>query len=180
MRRRGGGAIVNVASIAAHTYSPLGGGAYAASKAGLLALTRQTAHEWARYRIRANAVCPGPTRSELTRASTRQDADFPLGAWVQPGDVARAVRFLASPEAAMCTGAVLDVDGGVGVAGAPAHRAGSADQSAGPAAAAPSAGKAGSPCGPGPRTTVVLRPAALASYSAWSAWYSASARDRPG
>lgn len=116
MRRRGGGAIVNVASIAAHAYSPLGGGAYAASKAGLLALTRQTAHEWARYRIRANAVCPGPTRSELTRASTRQDADFPLGAWVQPGDVARAVRFLASPEAAMCTGAVLDVDGGVGVA----------------------------------------------------------------
>lgn len=116
MRRRGGGAIVNVASIAAHAYSPLGGGAYAASKAGLLALTRQTAHEWARYRIRANAVCPGPTRSELTRASTRQDADFPLGAWVQPLDVARAVRFLASPEAAMCTGTVLDVDGGVGVA----------------------------------------------------------------
>ncbi|MGY1411042.1 MULTISPECIES: SDR family NAD(P)-dependent oxidoreductase [unclassified Luteimonas] len=116
MRRRGGGSIVNVASIAAHSISPLGGAAYAASKAGLLSLTRQTAHEWAKYRIRANAVCPGPTRTELTRTSRRQDADFPLGTWVQPGDIASAVRFLASFEAAMCTGAVLDVDGGVGVA----------------------------------------------------------------
>lgn len=116
MRQRGGGSIVNVASIAAHSISPLGGAAYAAAKAGLVSLTRQTAHEWAQYRIRANAVCPGPTRTALTRASQRQDADFPLGSWVQPGDVASAVCFLASPEAAMCTGAVLNVDGGVGVA----------------------------------------------------------------
>jgi NAD(P)-dependent dehydrogenase (short-subunit alcohol dehydrogenase family) len=113
MRRRGGGAIVNVASIAAHAVSPVSGAAYAAAKAGLIALTRQTAYEWAKYRIRANAVCPGPTRTRLTHASTRVDADFPLGAWVQPVDVARAVRFLASPCAAMCTGAVLNVDGGV-------------------------------------------------------------------
>lgn len=116
MRRRGGGSIVNVASIAAHSISPLGGAAYAAAKAGLVSLTRQTAHEWAQYRIRANAVCPGPTRTELTRASQRQDADFPLGSWVQPADIASAVRFLASPEAAMCTGAVLNVDGGVALA----------------------------------------------------------------
>lgn len=113
MWRRGGGAIVNVASIAAHCVSPVGGAAYAAAKAGLLALTRQTAYEWAKYRIRANAVCPGPTRTELTRTSARVDADFPLGAWLQPSDIAAAVRFLVSPSAAMCTGAVLNVDGGV-------------------------------------------------------------------
>jgi NAD(P)-dependent dehydrogenase (short-subunit alcohol dehydrogenase family) len=113
MKRRGGGRIINVASIAAHSISPVGGGAYAASKAGLLALTRQTAHEWARYGIRANAVCPGPTRTDLTHASVRKDSDFPLGAWIAPEDIAAAVCFLASPAAAMCTGAVLDVDGGV-------------------------------------------------------------------
>lgn len=113
MRRRQGGVIVNVASIAAHSISPVGGAAYAAAKAGLLALTRQTAYEWAKYRIRANAVCPGPTRTELTRTSSRVDADFPLGTWIQPGDVAGAVRFLVSPRASMCTGAVLNVDGGV-------------------------------------------------------------------
>ena len=119
MRRRGGGAIVNVASIAAHSISPVGGAAYAVSKAGLLALTRQTAYEWAKYRIRANAVCPGPTRTSLTQSSTRVDADFPLGAWVQPRDVAQAVRFLASPSASMCTGAVLNIDGGVGFGAGP-------------------------------------------------------------
>lgn len=113
MRRCGGGAIVNIASIAAHSVSPVGGAAYAASKAGLLALTRQTAHEWAKYRIRANAVCPGPTRTDLTLTSARTDSEFPLGAWIHPEEIANAVTFLASSRASMCTGAVLDVDGGV-------------------------------------------------------------------
>jgi 3-oxoacyl-[acyl-carrier protein] reductase len=113
MRRRGGGSIVNVSSIAAHDISPVGGAAYAAAKAGMLALTRQTAYEWARERIRANAVCPGPTRTLLTRSSQRSDADFPLGRWIQPEDVAEAVLFLASPRSAMCSGTVVDVDGGV-------------------------------------------------------------------
>ncbi len=113
MRRCGGGAIVNIASIAAYSISPVGGAAYAASKAGLLSLTRQTAHEWAKYRIRANAVCPGPTRTDLTRTSVRTDSEFPLGAWILPEEIANAVTFLASSRAAMCTGAVLNVDGGV-------------------------------------------------------------------
>lgn len=116
MRRCGGGAIVNIASIAAHSISPVGGAAYAASKAGLLALTRQTAYEWAKYRIRANAVCPGPTRTDLTLTSSRTDAEFPLGAWIHPDEVASTVRFLASSRASMCTGAVLNVDGGVSLA----------------------------------------------------------------
>jgi NAD(P)-dependent dehydrogenase (short-subunit alcohol dehydrogenase family) len=117
MRRRGGGSIVNVASIAAHGISPLGGAAYAAAKAGVLALTRQTAYEWARERIRANAVCPGPTRTLLTADSSRADTDFPLGRWLQPQDVANAVMFLASPSASMCSGAVLDVDGAFSLSG---------------------------------------------------------------
>lgn len=116
MRRRGGGSIVNVASIAAHGISPVGGAAYAASKAGVLALTRQTAYEWAKYRIRANAVCPGPTRTPLTERSTRTDADFPLGRWIEAADVAEAVIFLASDRSAMCSGTVLDVDGGIRLA----------------------------------------------------------------
>jgi NAD(P)-dependent dehydrogenase (short-subunit alcohol dehydrogenase family) len=115
MGRCGGGAIVNVASIAAHSVSPVAGAAYAAAKAGLLALTRQTAFEWAKYGIRANAVCPGPTRTEITSASSRTEESFPLGRWVQPEDVAEAVLYLASPRSAMCTGTSVDVDGGVRV-----------------------------------------------------------------
>lgn len=115
MRRCGAGAIVNVASIAAHSVSPVGGAAYAAAKAALLALTRQTAYEWAGHRIRANAVCPGPTRSALTRSSVRSEETFPLGRWVEPEDVAEAALYLASPRSAMCTGTVIDVDGGVRV-----------------------------------------------------------------
>lgn len=113
MRRRGRGSIVNVASIAAHAISPIGGAAYAAAKAGLIALTRQTAHEWAKYRIRANAICPGPTRTALTAQSSRRDEEFPLGRWIEPADVADAVIFLASDRSAMCSGSVVDVDGGI-------------------------------------------------------------------
>jgi 3-oxoacyl-[acyl-carrier protein] reductase len=91
----------------------VGGAAYAAAKAGVLALTRQTAYEWARERIRANAVCPGPTRTLLTRNSKRSDDDFPLGKWIEPADVAEAILFLASPRSAMCSGTVVNVDGGI-------------------------------------------------------------------
>ena len=80
-----------------------------------MSLTRQTAYEWARYRIRANAVCPGPTRTVLTENSTRQDADFPLGRWVEPEDVAEAVLYLASARAAMCSGTTMNVDGGLAI-----------------------------------------------------------------
>ena len=117
MQRRGGGSIVNVASIAAHGVSPLGGAAYAAAKAGVLALTRQTAYEWASKRIRANAVCPGPTRTLLTEKSQRRDEQFPLGRWLQPEDIAQTIVFLASPRAAMCSGTVVDVDGAFSLAG---------------------------------------------------------------
>jgi NAD(P)-dependent dehydrogenase (short-subunit alcohol dehydrogenase family) len=124
MRKQGGGAIVNVSSIAAVCAAPLLG--YKVSKAGVNALTHQLAMDNARYGVRANAVMPGlidtpmaiegiadafgVDRDEL-RAS--RDRLVPLGrrqgsAW----DVAHAALFLASDEAGFITGAVLPVDGG--------------------------------------------------------------------
>lgn len=110
---RRGGAIVNISSLAAHRVSPRGGPAYAAAKAGLIALTRQAAHEFAPRGIRVNAILPGPTRTALTEGSIRTDADFPLGRWVAPEDIAAAVCFLLGAQAAMITGSELTVDGGM-------------------------------------------------------------------
>ena len=116
MARGGGGAIVNVASLAARFASPKGGAGYAASKAALLALSRQAASELASSGIRVNAVLPGPTRTALTKASLRRDESFPLGKWVEADDIAAAIAFLASDDARMCTGVELVVDGGYSLA----------------------------------------------------------------
>ncbi|WP_066793795.1 SDR family NAD(P)-dependent oxidoreductase [Sphingomonas soli] len=108
-----GGAIVNVASLAARHVSPLGGAGYSAAKAGVVALSRQAAFELAGSRVRVNTVLPGPVRTALTEGSVRLDIQFPLGRWVEAEDVAEAICFLLGPGAAMCTGAELVVDGGV-------------------------------------------------------------------
>jgi 3-oxoacyl-[acyl-carrier protein] reductase len=119
MRARGGGAIVNVASIAGKRISFNGGASYTASKAGLLGFTRHAAFELGIDRIRVNAVCPGPTLTPMVERSTNEaqragiERIVPLGRWVQPADVAHAILFLASDAAAMCTGTTLDIDGGV-------------------------------------------------------------------
>jgi len=107
-----GGAIVNVASIAAVQVSPKGGAAYAAAKAGVLGVSRQTAAELAPRRIRVNTVLPGPTRTALTTQSRLRDEDFPLGRWVEADDIAAGVAWLLSSEATMCTGCELRSDGG--------------------------------------------------------------------
>ena len=119
LRRRGEGAIVNIASIAGRRISFGGTANYTASKAGLLGLTRHAAYELAPDRIRVNAVCPGPTATGFggTMPSPEQKAErakkIPLGRMVEPEDIADAVLFLAGPAAKMITGIALDVDGGV-------------------------------------------------------------------
>lgn len=116
MRRAGGGAIVNVASV----YGLVGSGsstAYHASKGGLLALTRTAAAELAPVGIRVNAVLPGvidtPMLADIRPTWLQKLLDHtPLGRIGQPEEVATAVLYLASDEAAYITGALLPVDGG--------------------------------------------------------------------
>ena len=119
MQKRGGGAIVNVASIAGQRISFGGTANYTASKAGLLGLTRHAAYELAPDGIRVNAVCPGPTAtgfggampSEETKAARARK--IPLGRMCEPEDIADPILFLASHAARMITGVALTVDGGV-------------------------------------------------------------------
>lgn len=113
---RGGGSIVNIASIAGRWIAFNAGVHYATSKAGLLALTRQSAFELGRRNIRVNAVLPGPMTNRMGGGTTSHAdavlADLPLGRAVRPRDVAAAVMYLSGPDAAIVTGAEIAVDGG--------------------------------------------------------------------
>jgi NAD(P)-dependent dehydrogenase (short-subunit alcohol dehydrogenase family) len=118
MRAQGGGAVVNVSSMAGKRVSFAGATNYTASKTGVVGFTSHAAFELGAYKIRVNAVCPGPTITGMTSKRTPEQlaataAKIPLGRWVMPEDVANAILFLASDEAAMCTGTALDVDGGI-------------------------------------------------------------------
>jgi len=119
MRRRGGGAIVNVASIAGQRVSFGGTANYSASKAGLLGLTRHAAYELAPEGIRVNAVCPGPTATAFGGAIPLEETKalrarkIPLGRMCEPEDIADPILFLAGHAARMITGIALTVDGGV-------------------------------------------------------------------
>jgi NAD(P)-dependent dehydrogenase (short-subunit alcohol dehydrogenase family) len=115
------GTIINVASMYARFGSPRNP-AYGSSKAGVEQLTKSLAIAWAPDGIRVNAIAPGFIVTEQS-ARARQDPPFvaaieartPAGRWGQPGDVAGAVLFLASPAAAFMTGTCLPVDGGYSV-----------------------------------------------------------------
>jgi NAD(P)-dependent dehydrogenase (short-subunit alcohol dehydrogenase family) len=115
----GGGAIVNVASLAGRSSSPLQGCHYSASKAGVLGLTRHLARELGPRRIRVNAVCPGPvltemlTRSASTERIAEMAAQVPIGRAGTPEDIAAVIAFLASDDAAYINGVSLDANGGV-------------------------------------------------------------------
>jgi 3-oxoacyl-[acyl-carrier protein] reductase len=119
MIKRRSGAIVNVSSVVALHGNP-GQTNYSASKAGIIGFTKALARELGGRGVRANVVAPGYIRSRLTneisedlRALMLQNT--PLGRLGEPEDVAGAVRFLCSDAAAFITGAVLLVDGGMGM-----------------------------------------------------------------
>lgn len=124
MRERDGGgrAIVNVASIAAYmSLAPMPEASYAASKAGLVALTRELASQWGRHGIRVNGLAPGFFPSEMTDGLIAADGaapawlgdSTPLGRVGRPGELDGATVFLLSDAASYVSGHVLAVDGGL-------------------------------------------------------------------
>jgi NAD(P)-dependent dehydrogenase (short-subunit alcohol dehydrogenase family) len=119
MREQGGGAVVNIASIAGRAGGLRDRSAYVASKMGLIGLTREAAREFAPYNIRVNAVCPGVIETEMTAALRQNEAmlrkwleDIPLGRLGAVEDVVSLVLFLCSDGAAYLTGQAINVDGG--------------------------------------------------------------------
>jgi NAD(P)-dependent dehydrogenase (short-subunit alcohol dehydrogenase family) len=119
MKKRGGGKIINIASLAGLRMTMYGGIAYSAAKAGVLGFTRHAAFELGPYKINVNAVCPGPTLTEVVKSrmtpeiAEKMKKATPLGDFIYPEDQADAVVFLASERARMITGTYLLVDGGV-------------------------------------------------------------------
>lgn len=119
MRERGGGVIINIGSV--NGLAALGDPAYSAAKAGMISLTRSLALEYGRYGVRVNIVLPGTVRTPIWTERTKKDPKvlatlerwYPLRRIVEPEDVARAVGFLASENAAAITGAALPVDCGL-------------------------------------------------------------------
>jgi 3-oxoacyl-[acyl-carrier protein] reductase len=117
MMKRRWGRIINIASVVGITGNK-GQANYAASKAGLIGLTKSVAKELASRNILANAIAPGFIETDMTAAMTpeaRQEmgAQIPLGRLGAPADIAGLVAFLASEHAAYITGQVFVVDGGM-------------------------------------------------------------------
>jgi 3-oxoacyl-[acyl-carrier protein] reductase len=119
MLRRRAGSIVNLTSVVG-IHGNAGQVNYAASKAGIVGLTKSLAKELGNRGVRANAIAPGYIDTELTGVLPDEVrnlilANTPLGRLGTPEDVAGAVRFLCSDEAGFVTGEVLLVDGGLGM-----------------------------------------------------------------
>jgi 3-oxoacyl-[acyl-carrier protein] reductase len=117
MVRQRGGSIINMASFSG-LEGNRGQANYAASKAGMIGLTKSTAKELAGKSVRANAIAPGFIQTPMTDVLPQQAKDMamdqiPLKRFGQPQDIANAVRFLASDASTYITGQVLSVDGGM-------------------------------------------------------------------
>jgi len=119
MMKKRAGSIVNVSSIVG-VHGNWGQTNYGASKAGIIGFTKSLARELGSRNVRANVVAPGYVNTRLTNvlpeeAQQAMLGNTPLGRLGDPEDVAGAVRFLCSDEAAFITGEVLLVDGGLGM-----------------------------------------------------------------
>ncbi len=124
MRGRGGGSIVQIASVAGLIALP-GRGPYSAAKAALMSLSRVMAVEVASLGIRVNAVAPGSTRTALVDQGLRDGSikleailsEIPMGRMATPDEIAGTVLFLASDDASYITGQTVVVDGGWSILG---------------------------------------------------------------
>jgi NAD(P)-dependent dehydrogenase (short-subunit alcohol dehydrogenase family) len=119
MKKRGGGAIVNLASIMGFSGGIYPNASYQASKGGVVNLTRALALEWAADNIRVNAVAPTYVRTDLTTPIFSNPellktvmGHTPLGRLPEPDDIAAAILFLCSDAARCITGVTLPVDSG--------------------------------------------------------------------
>ncbi|GMU46313.1 MAG: beta-ketoacyl-ACP reductase [Porticoccaceae bacterium] len=129
MRERGGGHIVNIASIAGKGFPGTSNIAYAGSKGAVIAMTRIAAHVLGRHNINVNAICPGVTRTDLYYQVVREraeatgrleaevmeafDANIPVRRSNEPDDIAALAVFLGSDESRNVTGQSWNVDGGL-------------------------------------------------------------------
>ncbi len=116
LKQRGGGAIVNIASTSG-LHHDIGLGTYSISKAAVIMLTTVCAKEWARDRIRVNALAPGVVRTELAGPliqylESHNEKPNLMNMIGEPEDIARLVRYLATDEARYVTGEVVRIDGG--------------------------------------------------------------------
>jgi NAD(P)-dependent dehydrogenase (short-subunit alcohol dehydrogenase family) len=126
MLAAGRGSIVNIASVTGAEVGMPGRAPYAASKAGIVGLTRVLGIEWAGRGVRVNAIEPGPVRTPMVERAIADGiideqaviGRIPAGRFADPLDIARAVVLLAAPEAAFVTAQTLIVDGGYSAYGA--------------------------------------------------------------
>jgi NAD(P)-dependent dehydrogenase (short-subunit alcohol dehydrogenase family) len=118
MVARGWGRVINLGSVLGVIALP-GRAPYAASKAGIINLTRVLALEWAGTGVTVNAICPGAFATEMNRQLLEDPVKYhefvkriPMGRWGELDEIAGAVVFLAAPGASYVTGSSLFVDGG--------------------------------------------------------------------
>jgi NAD(P)-dependent dehydrogenase (short-subunit alcohol dehydrogenase family) len=121
MQARGGGSIINTASFVAVMGSATSQISYTASKGGVLAMSRELGVQFARERIRVNALCPGPVNTPLLQELFAKDPEraarrlvhIPMGRFAEAEEIAAAVTFLASDDASFITSSTFLVDGGI-------------------------------------------------------------------